>query len=449
MGDTVFRSRPIERTLPTREPVRASHPQEPDFTWSGRNDRFTSHPVRQLPSEPGSRSTGGRFGSGGYVEHPIHQNPPEPISKPSNGRIGNGGYGEHPIHQNPSEPASKPTSARFGSGGYTAQPIRQNPVEGNRGGHVTGQPIREEPHGGGVTTYGGALLTIGGNPHGIDGRGHQPHDPIHRPPTRIVDFPWRGGDGGRHDWGGDWNRDWDHGHRDHDGLYIIFGGDYYRTGFVYCDDYYRHPQWCYPAYYYEPSSVCVASPFYYYPELPPYLSVSCVTYGGYYAPFGASYTSYTYVYPGQCSFQRQWSDNPYTSSGRSYSYDENRYSDRTKFDRALDDVVDGFGAGDFHYVENLIPDSGSVAISQDGIVRYSLGAQDFGNMYRDLVQTTRSRGYEITDVRVFPDDSARVLARHTRIDAFGNRTSVYHEYLMAYENHRFVIRRFGVNYNAF
>lgn len=236
-------------------------------------------------------------------------------------------------------------------------------------------------------------------------------------------------------------------HRHEGDLFFTWGGHSYRNGCVFYSDRYRDWHWHCDRYYFEPAVVVVVSPFYFYPELPPYLNPNCVEYSGDIILEGRGYRNYTYVYPAQGGFVRTWDDDPYTTvASTDYSRGLERYADRTRFDQTIDNIVDAFKNCDARFIENVTPYSGRVAIYQDGQFRYSLGAADFSGMYRDLIEGTRSRGYEIDDVRVYPDRSARVIALHRKVDAAGNVTTVKHDYWLAYENRQFVIRRFGVSY---
>lgn len=415
----VIVSHPIERGRPTEQ---GNDRRKSDRGGTG--SRRDAGPIGGSPIDTGS--------SGGRHRDPIWS-PPVGGSRDESGRKVN----DKPILRNPSS-----------WGGQRERSKDAPPIGGDRGRdrgdgsiHIGQTPQRDqsnEKHQREKPPFNGGLIQKD-PPHlqGWDTRkGHDHPEPIHHPPRRIVDIPddWHDRDRDR-----DWNR-----------IYISYGDDWYRRGYVYCNDWYRTPRWHYGNYCYEPSSLVVISPFYYYPELPPYLNVNCVTYGGYYSE-SSVWTPYYYSYPGSNGFRRDWDDDPFGRSGfnRSYSYDDSRYGERTKFDRALDNIVDAFAQGDSRFIEGLIPSSGSVAISQDNFTRYSLGANDFANLYRDLIETTRSRGYEVLSARVYDDDSARVVARHTRLDAYGNVSTVYHVYNLAYEGRRFVIRRFGVNYSNF
>ena len=464
-GETVFQSHPVSRGSGgsrDSEPVRFRPGGGDSFDGGVRIQRPThsggdpvmkpgggelfnggarSHGPTRTSGDPVMKPGGGDLFNGGARSHGPTRTSGDPVMKPGGGDLFNGGTRSHGPTHSGGDPVMKPGGGDLfnrggnrGNGGGESLHNPQNPIKdrgwnGDRGhaggnGHVDGSPVIND---GGHLIH-KSPIRLGGD-HGIDVR-HDPRpDPIYRCPDRFED--------------------WDVNRCRRDGIYIYIGDVPYRYGYAYCNEYYGAPRWNYDRYCYEPSALVVVSPFYYYPELPPYLNVSCVTYGGYYPVESSFYHSYDYAYPGQGGFRRGWDDNPYQSGGSSYSYNEDRYTDRSKFDHALDDMVDAFSDGSANYVQNLIPNDGSVAILQDGYVRYSIGAGDFQNMYRDLIETTRSRGYQILDVRVYDDNSARVVAKHTRVDAYGNLTSVYHQYLLAYEGHRFVIRKFGVSHDRF
>ena len=172
----------------------------------------------------------------------------------------------------------------------------------------------------------------------------------------------------------------------------------------------------YPYYAYDPFAFSVvASPWYGYSYLPPYVDSSRVTVINNYAP----------AYDGS----RDW----------------DRVDDRSA-SRELDDATiglrDAFERNRESDVQSLLPQTGQVAIFNDGKYDYSLGADDFQNMFLDGIRQSKTTRYEIVDTRVRGDE-VRLRARHEYTDSFGDEQTVYHTYTLRREGGRYVIREFG------
>ena len=96
----------------------------------------------------------------------------------------------------------------------------------------------------------------------------------------------------------------------------------------------------------------------------------------------------------------------------------------------------------------MTPHSGNVRILTDGKYDYSLKANDFYDTYVDGIESTKTDRYEVLDVKTSPNGAtANVVAKHIYNDPYGNRTSVYHSYLLVKEGDEYVIREFGTSNN--
>lgn len=160
----------------------------------------------------------------------------------------------------------------------------------------------------------------------------------------------------------------------------------------------------------------VASPWYGYSSLPPYVDNSRVTLAPEYRPL--------YV-PG--------------SDWQGYELSQRRERDLS---HALDDVQDAFEHRDKPSAERLLPKSGPVAIFNDGKYDYSVDAANFREMFLDGVDGSKTVRYVVTEVRVRGDE-AHVRARHEFTDSWGAEQSVVHAYTLRQEGGQFVIREFG------
>ncbi len=275
---------------------------------------------------------------------------------------------------------------------------RSNP--GNRGSYDRndrgGAPFRNRPSRSGTVAYGtfhngyGSARPTrydGGFNHSVLGlqiRRNQPH---------------RGGYGDYH-YGG------------------VYGG--VRYGYVGYNSYWRDDYFAYPFYAFDPWApgvTVVASPWYRYSYLPPYLDTTRVVIVN---DYRSSYNDR----------RDDWQD-----------YREQR-DDR--LDNALGDIRDAFERNSSRDGERLLPQTGQVAIFNDGKYDYSLGADDFQDMFLDGIEQSKTVRYEITETRVRGDE-VHLKARHEYTDSWGESQVVAHTYTLRRENGRFVIREFGTD----
>ena len=163
---------------------------------------------------------------------------------------------------------------------------------------------------------------------------------------------------------------------------------------------------------------CVVSPWYWYPCLPPYLPETQVT-----------------VVPGDSA---DW------DAGQPYDY----HSDETplaygnhELNAAVDQIRNVFDKGSTDAIDDLIPESGKVAIYNDGKYMYSLTGHQFREMMIDNVHATKTDAFDVTAVRG-QGDVAIVHARHTFADPEGGMDTVYQSYRLRREGDRYVITDF-------
>lgn len=200
----------------------------------------------------------------------------------------------------------------------------------------------------------------------------------------------------------------------------------FRVGYYHYRRDWRDDYFCYPFYAFDPYAYdrCYSSPWYYYASLPPYLNSTRVI-------IVSSFpTTNWYGYP----YSWQSVDR----------YDRNaRYDD---LDYTVQDIVDAFQRDDHRSLDRLVPRDGRVNIYTEGNYSYSLGANDFYDLYRDGIDNVQTTRYEIQSVQRDRDGNARVLARHEFTDPWGARQVVWHTYYLALEGRDYVIREFGTSY---
>jgi hypothetical protein len=202
--------------------------------------------------------------------------------------------------------------------------------------------------------------------------------------------------------------------------------DGYRYGYYHYRRDWRDDYFCYPYYSFDPFYYdrCVASPWYYYVSLPPYVNYSRVTIVNVFP------TSNWYGTPYRWRPVDQWDRN-------------GRYED---LDYSIEDIVDAFQDGSRRAIERLVPTRGTVNIYTEGNYSYSLNADDFYDLYNDGIQNVNTVRYQIIDVQRNRDGNARVLARHEFIDPWGTRQTVWHTYYLERDRRDYVIREFGTSY---
>lgn len=189
----------------------------------------------------------------------------------------------------------------------------------------------------------------------------------------------------------------------------------------------------YPYYAYDPflpDVAVVASPWYRYSSLPPYIDNTRVI--------------VVNNYPSQD--RGDWRDYDYRSDRRDerpLSENRNDRRDDGALNEALDDLRDAFERNDERTATQLVPRDGDVAIFNDGKYDYSLNADDFEKMFVDGVEGSKTARYEVVDTSTRGDD-VRVRARHEFEDSWGEKQSVTHTLTLRRDRDgKYVIREFG------
>ena len=200
----------------------------------------------------------------------------------------------------------------------------------------------------------------------------------------------------------------------------VYGG--LRYGYVGYNRGWRDDYFAYPYYIFDPfvNASCVASPWYRYSYLPPYLDNSRVIVVN--------------------NYSSSWNDND--------NWRDSGSNDRDGRDQALsgalDDLRDAFERNSDRYGERLLPEDGQVAIFNDGKYDYSLGASDFSDMFLDGIEQSKTVSYEIVESRT-KSNEVRLRARHEYRDSWDATQVVFHTYTLRREGGRYVIREFGTD----
>lgn len=196
----------------------------------------------------------------------------------------------------------------------------------------------------------------------------------------------------------------------------------YRWGYYHYNRSWRDDSFWYPHYAFDPFAFdrCVISPWYYYVSLPPYLNYNRVT--------------IINVYP-----TTNWYGHPY----RWRSIDEGDRGNYSDIDYAIQDIRDAFEDGNRRAIDRLCPRNGNINIYSDGNYDYSLGANDFYDLYNDGIENVRTRRYVIENVEVNDAGNVRIFARHEYTDPWGNDAVVFHTYYLERSGRDYVIREFG------
>jgi len=214
----------------------------------------------------------------------------------------------------------------------------------------------------------------------------------------------------------------------HTGYNVAFGGQFggLRVGYVSYSSGFRrnsfgygggfgYPYYCYDPF--APDYVVVASPWYRYSYLPPYIDHTRVI--------------VVNDYPSSWAWDG-W---------RTYDYRSDRRNEALR--DALDDLKDAFEDNSDRIANRLVPLEGDIAIYNDGHYDYSLNPDDFQKMFLDGVDQSKTTRYEILEVRT-QGDEVRVRARHEYEDSWGNDQSVVHMITLRRDHGGdYVIREFG------
>lgn len=189
---------------------------------------------------------------------------------------------------------------------------------------------------------------------------------------------------------------------------VTIGDNRYRNGYYHYDRNFCDNDFWYPHYGFQWYDGCnyVTSPFYYYPHLPGYVNTIRVSIG-----------PLTWT---QCETRYTWRQPVYDR----YNYQSDRYND---FDYSVGDIERAFEGRSLRYLAHLIPTRGRIEIDMGHGNEYTLDAEDFYDMLRDLVEGTRTTSYRVQNV--YRDGGrATIEAMHEFTDTWGRTECVRHTF---------------------
>ncbi len=213
-------------------------------------------------------------------------------------------------------------------------------------------------------------------PHHMPGVSHHPH---HHPPF----FSWAGiWEGIRY------------------GFTTIFSGggsDGFCFGYYVTDPY---------------SEACTPSPWYYYPNLPPYVQDDCIQ-------------------------EAQPAPEPDTNATPAIPPDW-----KPDLPHAMEDLVAVWQNQDKDALARLLPTDGLVTLHVEGQDSYDLTAKDFADLFADGVMNTQTTSYKIEETKQLAPDRVQICAVHTFQDPWGQTRTIDHKYTLLLEESGYVIREF-------
>ncbi len=199
--------------------------------------------------------------------------------------------------------------------------------------------------------------------------------------------------------------------RERNGIERVTGN--YRNGYYQYNNNWRDDNFWYPHYQFSYTNNCYPSPWYYYPNLPGYVSTVRIDLG--FIKFSWSEGStYNYRYGG-------------TSYDDDWSWGNSRNNTNRDLDNAVDDIYDSFRRGSVRNMSSLIPSRGYINIEIDNYIQYRIGSDDFYDLLTDLVETTYTTDYRIKRVRSWRG-GASVEAEHSYRDPWGRTLRTSHWY---------------------
>jgi len=208
------------------------------------------------------------------------------------------------------------------------------------------------------------------------------------------------------------------------GLIVSFGSPGAHVGFrsgYYCG----RPGWAdsrfifgFYVFDYSPTD-CAFSPFYYYADVPGYVSLSKVEFGG-----GASFR-----------FDRRYS-----------------WNDRDRLDRdtenAVYDMLDSVNRQDRQALGRLVPSGYWVDVDPHIGKPYSMRSDDFFNLVSDMAQATDTKDYRVLEVRT-GRDCAEATFEHDFNDPWGHGQRIYQRVSFDFVGDGYRIARFETSRRGF
>lgn len=195
-----------------------------------------------------------------------------------------------------------------------------------------------------------------------------------------------------------------------------------RSGYYGYDNRWSDDWFGYPHYTFSDNDRCVTSPWYAYPHLPGYVRKDRVSF--------------------EISIRwGDWSDD--TCHDWKYSDRYDRRDDDYEADSAVRDLTRIYTKKDRRALDRLTDGRYNAVIRGDGCEDYSIGSDDLYDLIYDNAWTTRTRKFEVRDVRI-NRSGVRVVARHEWSDPWRSTREAYHVYVLEDSRNGYRIREFGV-----
>ncbi|MCE9560230.1 MAG: hypothetical protein K8R88_14925 [Armatimonadetes bacterium] len=196
----------------------------------------------------------------------------------------------------------------------------------------------------------------------------------------------------------------------------------YRSGYYSYNNNWRDNNFSYPYYSFNYGNNCALSPWYSYTNMPGYITIGRISFNN---VFELSFN---------CNNNYRWS----------YKSRYDRYSSTYELDRAVASIDSAFDRADSSRLEDLIPSRGRVTIRSRWERPYTVDTNDYFDMMADLIESTRTRRYNITSVNYGERDygTVRVTAEHVFTDGYGNQRTNYHCYTLEKSGRHYEIVEF-------
>jgi len=202
-------------------------------------------------------------------------------------------------------------------------------------------------------------------------------------------------------------------------------GNGWRSGYYpyesdWLDDWFAYAFYCFD---YNPDN-CVASPWYYYPDMPAYVDSDRI--------------SQDTVVVDSAGFQSfDWRSPTVDASG----------SDAYYLDTAIGELVSAYEDQDAKALATLVPTGYQVSVSLDGGDGYDLSSDDFHDLMLDNITTTKTERFTIMSVGIKAGE-AKVQAMHTFYRPDGTTTQLLHTYILDRTPNGYVIASIEVTQPA-
>lgn len=184
-------------------------------------------------------------------------------------------------------------------------------------------------------------------------------------------------------------------------------------------------------------STCYYSPYsYYYDVCPPYIYRSHC----FYYPPPVVYIEVP-IYVGGTSYGYDSDRDDYYLSRGNYSFDEQERE--SGLDRAVDDIREAFRFGNIEPLVQLTDPNIKISVFRKGKYEYSMSANDYLDMTRDMLRTTETVKFDLYRVRRRAAGVYVVSGRHEYNDRDGRHRTVYVSFVLERVYSRWTLTQVG------